>query len=61
MSAGNEDSMVKIAGTCGGVLVAIVTIVAVFAPERVEVPGPVSASLALMGICLGYFVSKREG
>ncbi len=61
MAEDNEDSMVKIAGTCGGILVAIVVIVAIFAPERAEVLGPVAASIALMGIFLGYFVSKREG
>jgi hypothetical protein len=57
-SAGNP--FVGIAGSLGGLLVAIVAIVAIFAETYLEITVPIAFSFALLGIFLGYFAYKQN-
>ena len=51
----NKNAFVGIAGTTGGISVAIVALVLIFASNQVWILAPVIGSLALMGIFLGLF------
>jgi len=54
-----ENPFVAIAGVCGGILIPLVAIILIFAKESAWLIAPIAASMAVMGIFLGYFESKR--
>ncbi len=54
------NPFVGIAGAIGGVSVAVVALIGIFARERMDVAGWVVGALAVMGIGLGYFAAKRQ-
>ena len=56
---GEKNPLVPIAGVCGGIMIAITAVVAIFAKEQAWVLIPIAMSLAVMGIFLGYFSSKK--
>ena len=55
-----NGQIVRLASTIGGVSVAIVALVGVFARESIWVVAPVVGALALMGIVLGYFAREKK-
>jgi hypothetical protein len=56
----NVNPFLGIAGAIGGFSVAIVVLIGVFAREHMGVAPWIIGALAVMGICLGYFASKRD-
>jgi 4-hydroxybenzoate polyprenyltransferase len=58
MSDRQHDPFVGIAGAIGGISVAIVAIIAVFAKEQLAVAAWVVGALAFMGVCLGAMAAK---
>ena len=54
-----KNPVVAIAGVCGGIMVPIVAVVLVFAKDQAWVLAPVAIAIAVMGIFLGYFASKK--
>ncbi len=54
-----KNEMVQIAGTVGGISVAIVAVIVVFAKQHVWVAVPVVGALALMGIVLGAMAARK--
>ncbi|MBW8002883.1 MAG: hypothetical protein FVQ80_12820 [Planctomycetes bacterium] len=55
-----DNPFVAIAAVCGGMMVASVAIILIFAKDAAWVAAPIAASLAVMGIFLGYFASKKN-
>ncbi len=55
-----KNPFVGIGASLGGISVAIVAIVLIFASSQAWVLAPVIGSLALLGIFLGYFASKKK-
>ncbi len=60
MEKKEENPYVGIAGAVGGLTVAMVAIIAIFANQNIWVVAPVVASMSLLGILLGYFASKKR-
>jgi hypothetical protein len=60
MSEDKGTPFVGIAGTIGGISVAIVTILAVLAKEHLMVAAWVVGALAIMGMYLGYAAAKKR-
>ena len=60
MMANEKNPVVAIAGVCGGVMIPIVVLVGIFAKENIWVLAPIAGAMAVMGIFLGYFASKRD-
>ena len=58
--ANEKNPVVAIAGVCGGVMIPIVVLVGIFAKENIWVLAPIAGAMAVMGIFLGYFASKRD-
>jgi hypothetical protein len=56
----NKGPIVAIAGVCGGVMVPIAVVVLIFAREQASVLVPIAIAIAVMGIFLGYFASKKS-
>ncbi len=56
----DKNPMVGIAGSIGGISIAIVAIFAIFMKEQAWVLVPIIISLAVMGIFLGLFAMKRR-
>ena len=56
----HKDPFVGIAGTCGGIMIPLIAIILIFAKDEAWVIVPVAASMAVMGIFLGYFASKKN-
>jgi len=54
------NPFVGIAASIGGISVAIVALVGIFAAERMAAAAWIVGALAFMGICLGYFAGKRQ-
>jgi hypothetical protein len=57
--ANERNPIVAIAAVCGGVMVPIAAVVLIFAREEAWVLTPIAIAIAVMGIFLGYFVSKK--
>ncbi|MHC4159251.1 MAG: hypothetical protein ACYSSO_09255 [Planctomycetota bacterium] len=57
--ANEKNPIVAIAGVCGGIMVAITAVVLIFAEEQAWVLIPIAIAIAVMGIFLGYFTSKK--
>ena len=55
------NPLVGIAGTIGGISIAIVTILAIFAKDQLYVAAWVVGALAIMGAVLGLVAHKRQG
>ena len=58
--ANEKNPVVAIAGVCGGVMIPIVVLVGIFAKENIWVLAPIAGAMAVMGIFLGYFASKKD-
>ncbi|MHC4658572.1 MAG: hypothetical protein ACYS83_05260 [Planctomycetota bacterium] len=56
----NKGPIVAIAAVCGGVMVPIAAVVLIFAKEHAYVLTPIAIAIAVMGIFLGYFASKKS-
>ena len=56
----DKDTFVGIAGSIGGISIVIVLFVMLFNSTQAWILAPVIGSLALMGIFLGYFASKKK-
>ncbi len=54
-----DDVFVEIAGVTGGISIGAIAVIAVFASESIWVAAPIVASLAILGIALGYFNYKK--
>ena len=57
--ANEKNPIVAVAAVCGGIMVPIVAVVLIFASEQAWVLAPIAIAIAVMGIFLGYFASKR--
>ncbi len=57
--ANERNPIVAIAAVCGGIMVPITAVVLIFAREQAWVLTPIAIAIAVMGIFLGYFVSKK--
>jgi len=57
--ANEKNPVVAIAAVCGGVMIPIAAVVLIFAREQAWVLTPIAISIAIMGIFLGYFASKK--
>ncbi len=57
--ASEKNPLVAIAAVCGGVLIPIAAVVLILASEQAWVLIPIAISMAVMGIFLGYFASKK--
>jgi len=57
--ANERNPIVAIAAVCGGVMVPIAAVVLIFAREEAWVLTPIAIAIAVMGIFLGYFTSKK--
>ena len=55
-----ENPFVAIAAVCGGIMVPLVAVILIFAKEQAWVAVPIAAAMAVMGIFLGYFASKKN-
>ncbi len=55
-----KNQFVGIAGTIGGIMVAIVAIFLIFAKEWSWVLTPITISMCVMGVFLGYFAYKKK-
>jgi len=60
MSEGTGTPFVAIAGTTGGISVAVVAVLAIFAREHLMVATWVVAGLAVMGVLLGAMALKKK-
>jgi len=61
MSEGKSDHpAVKIASVIGGIIFVIVLMLAIFAKEQLSVVGWIVIPLAIMGIALAGFASKKK-
>ena len=58
--ANGKNPLVGVAGVCGGVMIVVVWIVVVFAKESAWVLAPIAGAIAVMGIFLGCFASKKD-
>ncbi len=58
MDDGNK--FVKIAGSIGGLMVAMAAIVLIFAQDQAYILIYIVAAMALLGIALGYFAHKSN-
>jgi hypothetical protein len=58
--AAEKNPVISIASVCGGIMVPIVLFVLIFAKEQAWVLAPIAGALAVMGIFLGYFASKKD-
>jgi hypothetical protein len=52
--------IVAVAAVCGGVMIPIAAVVLIFARECAYVLPPIAIAMAVMGIFLGYFASKKS-
>jgi len=55
------NPLVQIAGVVGGVSVAVVALMCIFAAEQLWAAGVVVSVLAVMGIVLGAMARKKQG
>lgn len=55
-----KDTFVGISAVCSGIMVPITAIVVIFAKEQSWVLAPIAGALAVMGIFMGYFASKKD-
>ena len=55
-----KNPIVAVAAVCGGVMIPIVAVVLIFAEEQAWVLTPIAIAIAVMGIFLGYFASKKD-
>ena len=55
-----SNTYVGIAGTIGGISVAIVAVIAIFSAKNLYIAAWIVGALALMGIVLGAFASKAK-
>jgi len=57
--ANEKNPIVAIAAVCGGIMIPIIAVVLIFAREQASVLTPITIAIAVMGIFLGYFASKK--
>ena len=57
--ANEKNPIVAITTVCGGVMIPIAAVVLIFAKEQAWVLTPIAIAIAIMGIFLGYFASKK--
>lgn len=55
-----KNPMVDLAGTLGGIFLVIVIMVLIFASHQAWILAPIVGAFAIMGIFLGYFISKKK-
>lgn len=53
-----QNPFVAIAGVIAGITMVMLLFILIFAKEQVWILMPISGSMALLGIALGYFASK---
>ena len=58
--ANQKSPFVGIAGAIGGVTVAMVALIVIFSPGSAWVIAPIVFCMAVLGITLGYFASKKS-
>ncbi len=51
----NENPYTEIMGIVGGISIATVAVLSIFAKEHLWVAAPVVGALAVLGVLLGYF------
>ena len=56
----SDTPIVKIAGIVGGMSVAIVAIICIFAPHNLGLAPLIVGALAAMGVMLGFFVREKS-
>jgi VIT1/CCC1 family predicted Fe2+/Mn2+ transporter len=56
----SNNQIVAIAAVCGGVMIPIAAVVLIFAREHALILPPIAIAIAVMGIFLGYFASKKR-
>ncbi len=54
-----KSVFVGIGGAIGFATAAIVALIVIFAPDKAWVAGPITACMAILGILLGFFASKK--
>jgi len=59
--ADEKNTIVSIAGVCGGIMIPIIAVVLIFAKEQAWILAPITMAIAVMGIFLGYFAGKKNG
>jgi len=57
--ANEKNPIVAIAAVCGGVMIPIAAVVLIFAKEQAWVLTLIAIAIAVMGVFLGYFASKK--
>ena len=57
--ANEKNPIVSIAAVCGGVIIPIAAVVLIFAKQEAWILAPIAMAIAIMGIFLGYFASKK--
>lgn len=55
-----KNPYVGIAGAVGGTTIAMIALIVIFANEHAVVIAPVVFCMALMGILLGFFASRKK-
>lgn len=58
--ASEKNPLVAIAAVCGGIMIPIIAVVLIFAKEQAWILIPIAISIAVMGIFLGHFASKKK-
>ena len=58
--ANDKDPIIAVAAICSGVMIPIAAVVLIFASEHAFVLIPIAIAIAVMGIFLGYFASKKS-
>ncbi|NDV61951.1 hypothetical protein G0Q06_05765 [Puniceicoccales bacterium CK1056] len=57
----NENSVyISLAAIVGGITLSAIVLVGVFSPDNMSTAAWVAGSLSAMGICLGFFASKKN-
>jgi uncharacterized membrane protein len=57
--ANEKNPVVAIAAVCGGIMIPIIVLVLAMAREQAWILAPIAIAIAVMGIFLGYFASKK--
>ena len=57
--ANEKNPIVAISAVCGGVMIPIAAVVLIFAKEQAWVLTLIAIAIAVMGVFLGYFASKK--
>ncbi|MFH1132992.1 MAG: hypothetical protein V1735_00730 [Nanoarchaeota archaeon] len=55
-----QNPLVSIAGSVGGITVAMIALVVIFARDQAWVIAPIVVAMAFLGVMLGHFATKKR-